>query len=153
MHDSERAAQSNVLTILAPKILASPEGLIDFMTIGRLVAWLAILAIVLLNIVPAAERPITDLGQAFEHVVAFGIVAALFAFAYPLRSWQLLLLALLFCGGIESLQIPLPTRHARINDFVIDVLGSWMTICVVAVARKVARVGSLRARAWHRSGR
>ena len=109
--------------------------LIDFTTIGRTVAWLAILAVVLLSIVPAAERPVTGLGHTFEHFVAFGIVALLFAFVYRLRFWQLLLLALLFCGGIELLQIPMPARHARISDFIIDVFGSWMAICVAVIAR------------------
>jgi VanZ family protein len=120
--------------------MRSPCKLTEFMTIGRVLAWTAILAIVLVSVVPAAERPVTGLGQVFEHFIAFGIVASLFALVYPLRFWPLLLLALLFCGGIELLQIPLPTRHARISDFVIDVVAAWMAICVVAIARKLVSI-------------
>ena len=112
---------------------------IAFTTVGRAVAWLAIFAIVILSVIPAAERPVTGHSQAFEHFVAFGIVAALFSLVYRLRFWQLLLLALVYCGSIELLQVPLPTRHARISDFVIDVLASWTAICVVAIAHKLPR--------------
>jgi hypothetical protein len=50
---------------------------------------------------------------------------------------RLLQLAFLFCGGIELLQVPLPTRHARLSDFVIDVFGSCFAIGLVFVGDKL----------------
>src|SRR5258705_9257709 len=98
---------------------------------GRSLA--GIFAVVILSIVPATERPVTGAGQRFEHFEAFALVAGAFAIGYRLSLMRLLMLAFLFCGGIELLQVPLPTRHARLNDFVIDVFGSCFAIGLVFV--------------------
>ena len=91
--------------------------------IARMAAWSGVIAIVLLSIVPAEDRLVTGLGQTFEHFAAFSIVSILFALVYRLKLRLLLPVALLFCGGIELLQLAVPTRHARISDFIIDLRG------------------------------
>jgi hypothetical protein len=90
----------------------------------RAIAWIGVSVIVILSVVPADERPTTSFGQGIEHFAAFGLIAGAFAVSYRFTLLQFLLMALLFCGGIELLQIPLPTRHARVSDFVTDLLGS-----------------------------
>jgi len=100
--------------------------------IARTLAWFGVAAIFILSVVPADERPVTSTGQAFEHFTAFGLVAGMFAIGYRFTLIRLLLMALLFCGGIELLQVPLPTRHARVSDFVVDLLGSYLAIGLVA---------------------
>ena len=100
--------------------------------VARALAWIGIFAIIVLSVVPAVDRPVTGLGQWFEHFTAFALVGGAFAIGYRLSLSRLLLLAFFFCGGIELLQVPLPTRHARISDFVIDFCGSCFAIgCVV----------------------
>jgi len=103
----------------------------------RGLAWFGILAVVILSVVPANERPVTGAGQTFEHFAAFALVAGTFAIGYRLSLMRLLLLAFLFCGGIELLQVPLPTRHARLSDFVIDCFGSCFAIGLVFVGDKL----------------
>jgi VanZ family protein len=49
---------------------------------------------------------------------------------------RLLLLAFLFCGGVELLQIPLPTRHARGIDFVIDLFTACSAIAITLAVEK-----------------
>jgi len=39
-------------------------------------------------------------------------------------------------SGFELLQIPLPTRHARVSDFVIDFFGASFAIGLVVVGDK-----------------
>jgi len=107
--------------------------------IVRALAWFGIAAIVVLSVVPADERPVTGTGQDFEHLTAFGLVAGMFAIGYSFALTRLLLMALLFCGGIELLQVPLPTRHARVSDFAIDLLGSYLAIGLVAFATSRSR--------------
>ncbi len=107
------------------------------MMIIRGLTWCGILAIVILSVVPANERPVTGGGSSFEHLAAFGIVAALFAISYCLSLRQLFLIAFLFCGTIELMQLPVPTRHARLSDFIIDVGSSWAAICLVTVCDKL----------------
>jgi VanZ family protein len=65
----------------------------------------------------------------------------MFAIGYRFTLTWLLLMALLFCGGIELLQVPLPTGHARVSDFAIDLLGSYFAIGLVAFAASRSRVG------------
>ncbi len=97
----------------------------------RGLAWFGILAIVILSVVPSSLRPVTGLGHHFEHFAAFALVAGLFAISYRLPLMRLLVLAFLFCGGVELLQWPLPTRHARLSDFFIDFLASCFAIGLV----------------------
>lgn len=108
-----------------------------YRAVARGLAWVGILAIVFLSVVPADDRPVTGAGQRFEHLTAFALVAAVFAIGYRLSVIRLLLLAFFFCGGIELLQVPLPTRHARISDFVIDLVGAGFAIGLVSVGDKL----------------
>jgi hypothetical protein len=108
--------------------------------IARTLAWFGIAAFFVLSVVPADERPVTGIGRGLEHLTAFGLVAGMFAIGYRFSSTRLLLMALLFCGGIELLQVPLPTRHARVSDFAINLLGSYFAIGLVAFATSRSRV-------------
>ena len=85
---------------------------------ARVLAWIGIVGIVILSVVPANERPTLAqgwfgalFGHLTEHVAAFALVAAAFAIGYRFSLFRLLTLALCYCAGIELLQIPLPTRH------------------------------------------
>src|SRR5262249_47938062 len=97
----------------------------------RGVAWFCIFAVIILSVVPASERPVTGTGRWFEHFVAFALVGGTFAMGYRLSLMRRLIMGFLFCGGIELLQVPLPTRHARVSDFVIDCFGSWFGIGLI----------------------
>jgi hypothetical protein len=113
------------------------QVLIHYRVVARVLAWIGILTIIVLSIVPADERPVTGAGHLPEHVAAFVPVAAAFAVGYHRLSlmWRLSL-AFLFCGGIELLQIPLPTRHARVTDFIIDLFASWSAIAITLTVEK-----------------
>jgi VanZ family protein len=100
-------------------------------------------------VVPAADRPVTGAGQLLEHLTAFAIVGGAFAVGYRLSLIHLLFLAVLFCAGIEMLQIPLPTRHARVSDFLVDAGGACLAILCVFVARQILNTTvPSTARAW-----
>lgn len=103
---------------------------------ARILAWIGILAIVILSVIPAAERPVTNFGQLSEHFTAFALVAGAFAIGYDLSFARLMLFAFLFCGALELLQAPLPTRHARVSDFIIDFVASCVAFGLVHIAKK-----------------
>lgn len=108
-----------------------------YRAVARVVAWVAICGIVILTVVPANERPTFAewwldewFSHFIEHFSAFALVGAAFAVGYyRLSLQQLVLLAFVFSAGIELLQIPLPTRHAKLSDFIID----FATLCIAAV--------------------
>ena len=89
----------------------------------QLLAIAALVAVVALTVVPAAERPVTGLGQDWEHFLCFAVVGALTACAFEVPLKWLLPASILFALVLELAQIPLPTRHARLEDFVVDALG------------------------------
>jgi VanZ family protein len=72
-----------------------------------------------------------------EHFTAFAIVGGAFAIGYRLSLKRLMFLAVFFCAGIELLQVPLPTRHARVSDFLIDTAGASLAVLCVFVARQI----------------
>jgi hypothetical protein len=108
----------------------------DHGALARFLAWIGIFAIITLSVVPAVDRPVTGAGQLAEHFVAFALVAGIFAIGYRLSSIQLLSLAFVFCGFVELLQVPLPTRHARVSDFVIDFIASCLAIVLVIASER-----------------
>ena len=62
-----------------------------------MMAWMGILAIVILSVVPAADRPVTGAGQLLEHLTAFAIVGGAFAIGYRLSLMRLMFLAAFLC--------------------------------------------------------
>jgi len=107
-----------------------------FTGVARVVAWIGILAILVLSVVPAVDRPVTGSGQSFEHFTAFAVVGGAFSIGYRLSLMRLLVLAVFFCGGVELLQVPLPTRHARVSDFFVDTVGAVFVVLCVFVPDK-----------------
>jgi hypothetical protein len=106
----------------------------------RGLAWFGILAIVVLSVVPSSLRLVTGLGHQFEHFTAFALVAGIFAIGYRLPLMRLLVLAFLFSGGIELLQLPLATMHARLSDFFIDFFASCFAVVLAFLSEKVMLV-------------
>ena len=111
-----------------------------YRAIARVLTWVGASTIIILSVVPASDRPVTGGGQSFEHLTAFGLVAGMFAFGFQLSLVRRLFVAFLFCGGVEMLQAPLATRHARVSDFVIDLIASWVAIASVHGGEMLIRV-------------
>lgn len=105
--------------------------------VARVLAWIGIAAIVVLSVVPAAYRPVTGAGQVVEHFTSYALVAGAFAIGYRLSLTHLLLLALFFCCLVELMQVPWPTRHARIDDLLIDVIGAGSGIGLAILGSKL----------------
>ena len=105
----------------------------------RAVSWIFISALVITSVVPANERPVTGLQHDFEHFCAFASAGLIFglAYAWPLRT--LLLSAIVFSLLLELSQIPLPTRHARLEDFIVDTAAVCLAILVAQFIRKLTR--------------
>jgi VanZ family protein len=108
-------------------------------------SWLAIVGLVIVTIVPANERPVSGLQHDLEHFSAFGLAGLMFGLAYAGHLRALLLSAIVFALALELSQIPLATRHARFEDFVVDAAGACLGIVVAHVCRKLTknRVGAV----------
>jgi VanZ family protein len=101
----------------------------------KLVAWMLVIGIVVVTVVPASDRPETGVEHNFEHLLAFGLVGLVFALAHSYRLTQLLFAGVVFALLTELAQIPLSTRHARLEDFVVDALGVSLGIMLAYLTR------------------
>jgi VanZ family protein len=99
----------------------------------RLAAWIVVVGLVLLSIVPPPLRPDSDLPHNLEHLASFFLAGVLWYLAYSNRLLLWLGVAVLYAGGIELLQLLAPGRHARFADFVVDALGACTGILVGSV--------------------
>ena len=96
--------------------------------LARAAAWLMLAAIVVLSLVPATARPTTMAPHAFEHAVIFLLDGMAFGIAYFGRERWAITGAVVFCAAIELSQLMIPGRHARLSDFIVDVIGACIGI-------------------------
>jgi len=105
----------------------------------RAFAWLLVIGLVVATVVPASERPVTGVEHGYEHFLAFGFVGFIFALAYSQRPILLMLSAVVFTAILELIQIPLPTRHARFEDFFTDAFASCIGIGFSYLSTRILR--------------
>ena len=105
--------------------------------LARMAAWLAVLTIIVLSVLPGKMRPHV-LGNDFaEHVLAYFTTASLFACGYQ-GSSHLLSSGLLLATSaalLELVQLWVPGRTADIREFAASMLAAWLGLVVVVVVR------------------
>jgi VanZ family protein len=105
----------------------------------QIVAWLLLIAISLLSLVPPWLRPVTDAPHNIEHFGIFLLTSFAFGIGYPRRYLFQSIALIGFAGLIEIAQYWAPGRHARLSDFIVDALA----VCVgIALAWLIDRLVS-----------
>jgi VanZ family protein len=108
--------------------------LVRHLQLLRVLAWLAIAAIVVLSLLPGQDRPhLVEVSQ-FEHLGAYGLAGAILALAYARPRWQVAtgfgLTAL--AGALELAQLLVPGRNARVIDWAAGSAGAWAGVVAMA---------------------
>ncbi len=106
-------------------------------TLARTSAWLAVLIIVVLSVLPGNMRPHILGNDRAEHFAAYFIAGGLLTIGY-LRPKQLLLsgtLLTLCAGSLEFVQLWIPGRLASVGDFAAGTLGVWIGLLIIVVVR------------------
>jgi VanZ family protein len=98
----------------------------------RLIAWLLAAAVTFATLGPPRFRPHSDLGQDGEHALAFVLVGIAFALAYSRNRLLTAIISVIITGTIAILQIWVPGRHARLEDFVVDALAVCAGFAIAA---------------------
>jgi VanZ family protein len=98
----------------------------------RIIAWLLTAAVTFATLGPPRYRPHSDLSQDGEHALAFVLVGLAFGFAYTRHRLLTAGIAVVLIGLLEMLQLWMPGRHARWEDFVVDALAACVGIVVAA---------------------
>jgi VanZ family protein len=110
---------------------------------ARIAAWLAVLTIIVLSVVPGTVRPHVLGNDSAEHFVAYFLAGSLFAVGYQLaigyqRSQRLLSSGILLatCAGLlEFVQLWIPGRSASISDFEVSTIAAWIGLLAVVLIR------------------
>ena len=92
--------------------------------------WFLIAAVTFATIGPPRYRPMTDLGQDSEHALAFMLVGLAVGLSYARRPWLVAAVAVSSTGILELMQVLVPGRHARLEDFIVDAgsLGAGLVV-------------------------
>ena len=98
----------------------------------RCAAWILLIAIAVLSLVPPTLRPETGTPHIFEHAAIFAATGAAFGFGYSGRAPLTMMGLVIFAAAVEAAQLLVPGRHARLSDFVVDALA-----CCAGVAAAV----------------
>ena len=104
----------------------------------RIAAWACLVGIALVTLGPLGLRPSSWLSPSIERFIAFAIVGALFAVAYP--RYILFSAAIVFGAALllEVLQLLRPSRHGMAFDAAVKIAGG---ICGLTAGWLVARSG------------
>jgi VanZ family protein len=86
--------------------------------------WILLFAIVVISLGPPELRPDTGLPHDLEHAAMFFLAGFSIGLGYPngFMAWLLGLSA--FALAIEIIQLWVPGRHARVSDFIVNVVAS-----------------------------
>jgi VanZ family protein len=122
--------------------LAVPEegkhAVTKLVTLARRGAWLAVLAVIVLSVLPGKMRPHILGNDYYEHFIAYFTVGSLLAIGY-LRPVQLLssgVLLALCAGLLEFVQLWIPGRTASVDGFATSTIGTWTGLLVIVVVRR-----------------
>ena len=96
------------------------------------IAWILAAAVAFATLGPATYRPHSDLGQDGEHALAFVLVGLAFGLAYGRNRLVTTAISVILIGVLEILQLWVPGRHARLEDFVVDALAAAVGLALAA---------------------
>lgn len=91
----------------------------------RLASWLAFAAIAIVTLDSPEYRPTTMLPHDAEHALAFITAGLLFGLGYPAHRRAVVLGAVPVIGLLEISQMWADGRHARVEDFVVNLTTFW----------------------------
>jgi hypothetical protein len=90
----------------------------------RIVAWLLLAGLVVVTIGPIGWRPVSPLPTQLERALALSIIGFVFAVAYPRHIVLIAVLVLGTTAILEPLQVFEPSRHGRIVDALVKLVGA-----------------------------
>jgi hypothetical protein len=104
----------------------------------RAMAWISLLAVVVMTLGPTDVRPVTLAPPNLERLAAFVVVGMLFGAAYR-RNVPILVVALVCAAALLELgQLLVPNRHATALAFMFKAIGGGMGIFLGNLVASVA---------------
>ena len=105
----------------------------------RISAWLFAAAIAFATLVPIGYRPVSGAGRNVEYLLAFVVVGLVFGLAYPRHRRLAAGVSVVSIAALEMMQLLVPGRHARLEDFAIKALASCAGMAIAGLISWVVR--------------
>jgi VanZ family protein len=96
----------------------------------QIAAWLVLAFLIYATVSPLADRPNFLASTTIQHLLAYAALTILFCEAHPQRVRLIFLLVIAGILLLETAQVFLPDRHARIRDIIEKTTGAIAGICV-----------------------
>jgi VanZ family protein len=110
-------------------------------------AWLLIVVILGLSVVPASDRPVTGAPHNVEHFAIFALTGLAFGLGYGPHYLRQAACLVVFAGLVEVVQYWVPGRHARLSDFIVDAISACVGLLGASIAiQGLNRFSSIAAR-------
>jgi len=103
----------------------------------RIVAWLLLAGIAFVTLAPIGLRPVTEAPPNLERALAYALFGAAFALAYPRRLGLALTIIVASAIGLELLQSIAATRHARLLDAGVKLVGGGVGVMAGLAASRL----------------
>ena len=122
---------------------SSPTGGVGRLQLTlRIIAWLLLAGIAFSTLAPIGLRPESGFSPNAERAFAYAVAGLVFALAYPRRLVLVMALVVVSAVGLELLQLIVISRHARLADAGIKLLGGGLGVMlgagITAVAGRIA---------------
>jgi hypothetical protein len=98
-------------------------------------AWLLLAAVAFVTLAPIGFRPTSGFSPNIERFVTFGAVGFAFALAYPRHIWLIVALVLGAAIAFEVLQLLVQSRHGRLHDLAVKLVGGTLGITAGMIVR------------------
>ena len=99
-----------------------------------------------MTVVPAPLRVVTGAPHNVEHALVFLATGIAFGLGYELRITVICVAAVVFCAGLELVQLAVPDRHARVSDFFVDAGTACVGIAIAWTLRRFSEGNRVRKR-------
>ena len=101
-------------------------------------AWISIVALAVLSLLPGIYMIRTDIGGHVEHVLAYAGTAFIVAAAYGPKKWLNIAAGLVsYAAVLELLQRLSPGRTASVEDFAFSTSGVLLGVVLFAIAERI----------------
>lgn len=104
--------------------------------LSRMGAWLAVVTIIILSVVPRHMRPAILGNDYAEHFTAYFIAGGVFAIGYQLAMLASGAFLAMSAGSLEFVQLWIPGRIASAREVVAGAIGAWIGLLVAVVIRR-----------------
>ena len=105
----------------------------------RVLAWLLLAGLIFVTLSPINLRPISPLPTQLERAIALAVVGFVFALAYPRHLWVVALLVLGSTMLLEFLQLVQPSRHGRVIDVMVKLVGGGFGLAAGTILTRLTR--------------